>query len=203
MHLALPLAAEPAFLAAAAVFVIFAVIVSVVGLTSDRFGASKGQERLVIGLGLLFMVGAMATAVITAESPAKEDVEPLHKPKNTGPPPAPAAPSTSASAGGAAAAPSGPATNTIKISADPSGQLAYQEKAAQAKAGKDTIDFTNKAPTPHDVVIAQGSTVLGKTPVITGKTAKASVTLKPGKYVFYCSVPGHRQAGMQGVLTVQ
>jgi len=29
-----------------------------------------------------------------------------------------------------------------------------------------------------------------------------SVTLKPGKYVFYCNVPGHRQGGMQGTLTV-
>jgi uncharacterized cupredoxin-like copper-binding protein len=29
------------------------------------------------------------------------------------------------------------------------------------------------------------------------------VTVKPGKYTFYCSVPGHRQAGMQGILTVK
>jgi uncharacterized cupredoxin-like copper-binding protein len=30
-----------------------------------------------------------------------------------------------------------------------------------------------------------------------------SAQLKPGNYTFYCSVPGHRQAGMQGTLTVK
>jgi uncharacterized cupredoxin-like copper-binding protein len=29
-----------------------------------------------------------------------------------------------------------------------------------------------------------------------------TVDLKPGKYAFYCSVPGHRQGGMQGTLAI-
>ena len=54
------------------------------------------------------------------------------------------------------------------------------------------------------MVIQQGTNgpVLGKTPVFSGGTKNFTVNLKPGKYTFYCSVPGHRQAGMQGTLTV-
>jgi uncharacterized cupredoxin-like copper-binding protein len=35
-----------------------------------------------------------------------------------------------------------------------------------------------------------------------GGTSSVTATVTPGKYIFYCSVPGHEQAGMKGVLTV-
>jgi plastocyanin len=206
MPVALPLAASPVFLTIAGVFVLFAVVVSVLGLRSDRFAGNAAGARVVLGLAGLLLVAVAATAVITAESPAKDDVEPLHKPKSVAPPTAPLAGggSSSASSGGSApAAPSGPATNQIKISAVASGQLAYNQKSVAAKAGKDTIDFDNPAPTPHDVVIVQGTKKLAETKTIAGKKVTASVTLKPGKYTFFCSVDSHRQAGMEGTLTVK
>ena len=52
-------------------------------------------------------------------------------------------------------------------------------------------------------MIEQGGKKLGETATISGKKATASVTLKPGKYTFYCSVDSHRQAGMQGTLIVR
>ena len=65
-----------------------------------------------------------------------------------------------------------------------------------------TIDFANASPIEHDVAIAQGSAVAGQTPVFTGGSKTLTLTLKPGTYTFYCTVPGHRQAGMEGTLTV-
>jgi plastocyanin len=65
-----------------------------------------------------------------------------------------------------------------------------------------TIDFSNASPVEHDVAIAQGSSVAGQTPVFTGGSKTLTLTLKPGKYTFYCTVPGHRAAGMEGTLTV-
>ena len=35
-----------------------------------------------------------------------------------------------------------------------------------------------------------------------GGSSKVTVTLKPGTYEFYCPIPGHKAAGMEGTLTV-
>ena len=93
---------------------------------------------------------------------------------------------------------------TIAISADPGGQLAYTETEVSAPAGDDTIEFDNPASLDHDVVVedADGNEV-GRTDVISGDTTAADVTLEAGTYTFYCAVPGHREAGMEGTLTVK
>jgi uncharacterized cupredoxin-like copper-binding protein len=44
---------------------------------------------------------------------------------------------------------------------------------------------------------------VGETPTFQGGSKTVSATLRAGTYKFYCSVPGHRQAGMEGTLTVQ
>ena len=110
--------------------------------------------------------------------------------------------------GGAAAGGGGGATaaggSTVKISADPSGQLAYQETSLSAKAGNVSVDFTNQAPLQHDFCISQGSKDLGCTSVIQGaSTSKTFNNLKGGNYTFFCSVDGHEAAGMKGTLTVK
>jgi plastocyanin len=62
--------------------------------------------------------------------------------------------------------------------------------------------MTNMSPLEHNVTVAQGSTVLGATPTFQGGSKTLTLNLKAGTYTFYCSVPGHRQAGMEGTLTV-
>jgi plastocyanin len=94
--------------------------------------------------------------------------------------------------------------SAIDIEADPSGSLAFTTDEATAKAGKDTVNFTNSSPVPHDVRIEDaGGEDIGGTEVINGGSESATVDLKPGEYTFFCSVPGHRQAGMEGTLTVK
>jgi mono/diheme cytochrome c family protein len=104
-----------------------------------------------------------------------------------------------AGAGKAVAAKNG----KLEIPADPNGQLAYVAKKATAPAGKLEIDSKNDASIPHDIAI-EGNGVNDKGPVVQGgAVSKVSVSLKPGSYTFYCTVPGHREGGMEGTLTVK
>jgi plastocyanin len=99
----------------------------------------------------------------------------------------------------------GAASSTLKVEADPGGGLAFTTDQASAKAGTVTIDFNNPQPAAHDVRLEDSSGAdLGGTEVITDSEETATVkNLKPGEYTFYCSVPGHREAGMEGTLTVE
>jgi plastocyanin len=93
---------------------------------------------------------------------------------------------------------------TVEFEADPSGELAYTTTEASAEAGSVTIDFKNPQSLTHDVAIeSSGGEEVGKTELIGEGETSTSVNLKPGKYTFYCSVPGHREAGMEGTLTVK
>ncbi len=93
--------------------------------------------------------------------------------------------------------------HVVKITANPYGQLKYTQSSLKTTPGKVTIDFTNKSPMQHDVVLINSKNkILGQTPIFSGGTKSFTVTLTAGMYIYYCSVPGHREAGMQGTLTV-
>jgi plastocyanin len=94
--------------------------------------------------------------------------------------------------------------STVEFEADPSGELAYTTDSASAGAGEVTIDFKNPQGLTHDVVIEDESGEdVGATELIGEGETSETVNLKPGRYTFYCSVPGHREAGMEGTLTVE
>jgi plastocyanin len=81
--------------------------------------------------------------------------------------------------------------------------LAYQFANATAQAGQVTIESKNGQPTGHDIAI-EGNGVNQKGAVVqSGGVSKFSANLKAGTYTFYCSVPGHREGGMVGKLTVK
>jgi len=92
----------------------------------------------------------------------------------------------------------------LSFEADPSGALAFTTDTATSKAGKVTVEFTNDSSVPHDVAIEdEGGETIGQTETLAEGEDSTSVNLKPGEYTFYCSVPGHREAGMEGTLTVE
>jgi plastocyanin len=94
--------------------------------------------------------------------------------------------------------------STVEIEADPGGEIAFTSTEASAKAGKVTVDFNNPQGLTHDVTIEDSSgKEVGKTELIGEGETSTTVNLKPGTYTYFCSVPGHREAGMEGTLTVK
>jgi len=97
------------------------------------------------------------------------------------------------------------AGSVVQIEAAGGTELAYVQKAVNAKAGPVAIEFTNPQSLSHDVEVEdQSGEDVGETELIAdSKTTATTESLKPGTYTFYCSVPGHREAGMEGTLKVE
>lgn len=143
------------------------------------------------GYALITVVVALAVGACGSSSPSSTTASASSSPTST----------ASASSAPAAAA---PGAGGLTIAANPSGQLKFTKSTLNAKAGKVTIAFTNTSPIAHNITIQQGTNgkILGATPTFQGGTKTLTLSLKPGMYTFFCSVPGHRMAGMHGVLTV-
>jgi plastocyanin len=107
-----------------------------------------------------------------------------------------AAPPPPAETGGAAG------ETRLENPADPGGELAFEKDELTAPAGLVTLVMENPASVEHNIAV-KGSGIDEKGPVVgEGGTSEISITLEPGEYTFYCSVPGHEAAGMKGTLTV-
>ena len=97
----------------------------------------------------------------------------------------------------AAASNSAIPSNAILISAT---NARYSTTTLSASQGTVTVDFTNNDLFWHTFTVpALGVDV--RTPVKGHR--QATFTAAPGRYVFFCAIPGHRQAGMQGTLIIQ
>jgi len=93
------------------------------------------------------------------------------------------------------------APRVVRVAAVPS-KLKYDKKTLRARPGKIKLVFTNHSKLHHNVRIESGENELGGTKTIGKGTTTVYVTLKKGTYNFYCSVPGHEDAGMKGKLIV-
>jgi plastocyanin len=196
------------FYIAGGVLVAWALIVSLgLGMRRPDFPSGPSQQRAVIAVTVVLVLVAVSMAVVTSGGSTKKAATSTAAISST-------VTSTTATSSASAtsptattgtpAPPSSPAaaSTSLTLAANPEGQLSYNTKQLSAKAGKVTITMTNMAPEEHNVTVAKGSTVLGATPTFQGGSKTLTLNLKPGTYTFYCSVPGHRQGGMEGTLTV-
>jgi uncharacterized cupredoxin-like copper-binding protein len=90
---------------------------------------------------------------------------------------------------------------TLEIPADEQA-LAFQKEQVTARAGEVTLRMPNPAPLPHNIAVDEPEQMLGEV-VQKGGVSEITVNFPAGEYEYYCSVPGHREAGMVGTLTVQ
>ena len=91
----------------------------------------------------------------------------------------------------------------LEIPADPSGALLFTFAGATAPAGALTITSPNDSAVPHNIALeGNGVDEVGEV-VQNGGVSEIEADVEAGEYTFYCSVPGHREGGMEGTLTVE
>jgi plastocyanin len=179
-----------------------AVVVSFLGLRVKSF---PGKAAPLVALWFVLLVGASATfSVLHAqdeetakaaefesanEEITKEEASPVETESEKAPAPKPEA--TTEGPGG-----------TLQLAASPS-DLAFDTTSLTSKPGKVTIDFDNPAALEHNVAIDQDGKEIAVSETLTEGKTSVSADLAPGTYTFLCTVPGHAEAGMEGVLTVR
>jgi plastocyanin len=196
---------------------LWAVVLTAIGVTRHDFPGKGRGTTMVIGFSALLVVSTVAAAIGTAKS-APKGGEQAGKINKVGPEgtrqaqSGTAAPGTGANAGqtpggNATSTPSPAPSGTVKtllLSADPTGQLRFDKNTLAAPAGTVRITLNNPAPVPHNISIEGPGGLSKQGPTVQkGGASQVVATLKAGTYTYYCSVPGHRQAGMQGTLTVK
>jgi plastocyanin len=175
----------------------WAVTLAAIGLSRAEFPGGATGQRAVMGISAILVLGTLTSAVATSTKHHPESGAEAAEPKGQEPAP----PGTDTTKTGPSPTSSG--GGPVKVSADPSGQLKFEQTALTANAGKVTIDFDNPSSTQHDVTVTAGQGKLGGTKVVAGGKATTTIDLKAGNYTFYCSVDSHRQAGMEGKLSVK
>jgi plastocyanin len=159
---------------------------------SDSFPPSRGVMVGVIGLFAAVVATTMAFAIVKSNDEQRERNEKQ----------AEEAQRAQAEAGQPAT--SGAPGISLAVDSPSDGSLVFQPNGLTAKPGNITITYDNPSQVPHSIAVATSDgNVLGEVqPFTAGKESVDLTNVAAGKYVFYCTVPGHREAGMEGNLTV-
>jgi plastocyanin len=188
--------------------VVLALIVSFAGLRMENFPASRGVLTAVLGIMGALVVASCAFAVVLSREEAdhraeevaefnaeqEEAEEAATDEEDPGTTPAAEEPQIETEAG----------VETVELTSPETGDLVFEPESLEAPVGEVAIDYTNPSEVPHNVAIEGDGEELAQSETVTGgDSATATVALEAGEYVYYCSIPGHRQAGMEGALTVE
>jgi plastocyanin len=181
------------------VLVIAAVTLAFLGIRGSA--SFPGSRAALVGVTALFaaIVGVtLAFAVVKSEDEQTQREEEMAKEETETA--AEAGTQTGTQTGTQAAVPS----EELSVASPADGALVYQPNGLEAKPGNLTIKYDNPSPVPHSIAVATANgNVLGETQPATGGVQTLQVPdLAAGKYIFYCTVPGHKEAGMEGDLTV-
>jgi plastocyanin len=92
----------------------------------------------------------------------------------------------------------------IEVEADPDGDLDFDVDEVVSPPGNTNFVFQNPQSVGHDLAVETAAgKQQGKTEIVKEDMAWVRLYLPPGtSYVFYCSVPGHREAGMEGTIAI-
>jgi plastocyanin len=191
------------------IFYVFGILLVIGALVLSYFGirgagSFPANRAILVGVTGLFaaiVVVTLAFAVdLSREEQAHRDAELAHE---EGQAAQEAAAEGGAEAGGAEAG-AGAGGQALAVDSPADGGLVFEPSGLEARPGSLTITYANPSPVPHSLALATANgNVLGETSVFTASEESVDIPdLAPGKYVFYCTVPGHREGGMEGDLTV-
>jgi plastocyanin len=190
--------------------VLVALGIAAVGI---RGKASFPPNRAVLVLGtaafVAVVVATTALSVVNAQDEQEHREKELAEEEATAeeeapPPPAPVG-QPPAAGGGEQQPPAPPAAaSSLDVTSPSDGSLVFDPDGLEASAGSLAIAYSNPSSVPHSLAVeAADGSVLGETQVFSGGEQEVTIDdLAPGEYVFFCTVPGHREAGMEGDLTV-
>jgi plastocyanin len=94
------------------------------------------------------------------------------------------------------------AGSEIATTAAPGGQLAFAPSQLSAETGLVKVDVQVAAP-GHTFAFTDPETLLGVLNLDGGQTSGIAYVGAPGDYEFICTITGHAEGGMRGVLTVE
>ena len=81
-------------------------------------------------------------------------------------------------------------------------EFAFQPSTVNVSGNSVTFDARNDGQFPHNIAIDGRDGSIFPDDLTAGQSGSATITLAPGTYTFYCPVPGHRERGMVGTLTI-
>jgi plastocyanin len=187
---------------------VLAVVVSFFGLRERSFPGSRAALAGGFAVFALLVAATATAAVISARDEQEHRAEELAEEGAAeeaveGEEAAEAEATGTEGPSGASEAEAG-SGQVLTLTSPEDGSTSFDSARLDANPGNVTIEYTNPSPVQHNVAIEGAGDELAEGELVTdGDVSTASAELERGQYTFYCSVPGHREAGMEGPLSVR